>query len=78
LRDDPIHHFLSCKVMSQEFIIKRHNLLNLTLQKIAQELGITWINERVLANGKRLDSDFNLPQLAQPIGTDFQTELPLA
>ena len=76
LRDDPIHHFLSCKVMPQVFIIKRHNQLNVELQKIAQELGITWINERVLANGKRIDSDFNLPQLAKPVGTDWSVVHP--
>jgi hypothetical protein len=71
LANDPVNHLMTCKVANQSAIIKRHDRLNKTLQQIADELGLAPINERILANGKRLDGDYALPHMAEVLATDW-------
>jgi hypothetical protein len=71
LSNDPVNHLMTCKGANQSAIIKRHDRLNKTLQQIADELGLAPINERILANGKRLDGDYALPHMAEVLATDW-------
>lgn len=71
LANDPVDHLMTCKKANQSAIIKRHDRLNKTLQQIADELGLAPINERILANGKRLDGDYALPHMAEVLATDW-------
>jgi len=76
LAQDPANHFFSCKKACAEKIIARHDRLNQETQAIANELGISCTNERILHNHKRLDADYILPHLAQVIGTDWSVVHP--
>lgn len=76
LSQDPANHFLSCKKACGSKIIARHDRLNREMQAIANELGISCSNERILHNHKRLDADYTLPHLAEVIGTDWSVVHP--
>ena len=78
LRHDPVNHFMTCKKTNQSEIIGRHDRLNKTMQRLADELGIAPIHERILANNKRLDGDYVLSHLAKVIATDWSVAHPAA